>query len=39
MFLKRKQRGKIKGKGCVDGRLQQEYITKRVPFVNPTCKM
>ena len=28
MFLKRKQRGKIKGRGCANGRPQQEYITK-----------
>ena len=28
MFLKRKQSGKMKGRGCTDGRPQQEYITK-----------
>ena len=28
MFLKRKQRGKLKGRGCTNGRPQQEYITK-----------
>ena len=28
MFLKRKRSRKIKGRGCVKGRLQQEYITK-----------
>ena len=29
MFLKRKQRRKIKGKGCAKGRTHQEYITKK----------
>ena len=28
MFLKRKRFGKIKARGCADGRPQQEYITK-----------
>ena len=28
MFLKRKRSGKMKGKGCADGRPQREYITK-----------
>ena len=28
MFLKRKRCGKIKARGCVDGRPQREYITK-----------
>ena len=28
MFLKRKQSRKMKARGCVDGRLQQEFITK-----------
>ena len=28
MFLKRKLSGKMKGKGCADGRPQREYITK-----------
>ena len=28
MFLKRKRSGKMKGRGCADGRPQQEYITK-----------
>ena len=28
MFLKRKQSGKMKAKGCVDGRPQRQYITK-----------
>ena len=28
MFLKRKRCGKIKARGCVDGRSQREYITK-----------
>ena len=28
MFLKRKSSGKMKGRGCADGRPQQEYITK-----------
>ena len=28
MFLKRKRCGKIKGRGCADGRPQREYITK-----------
>ena len=28
IFLKRKRCGKIKAKGCVDGRSQWEYITK-----------
>ena len=29
MFLKRKRSGKMKGRGCADGRPQQEYITKK----------
>ena len=28
MFLKRKHSGKMKGRGCADGRPQQEYIAK-----------
>ena len=28
MYLKRKQCGKIKARGCADGRPQREYITK-----------
>ena len=28
MFLKRKRCGKLKGRGCADGRPQREYITK-----------
>ena len=28
MFLKRKQCGKIKARGCADGRPQREYIYK-----------
>ena len=28
MFLKRKRSGKMKGRGCANGRLQREYITK-----------
>ena len=28
MFLKRKREGKIKGRGCADGRPQRKYITK-----------
>ena len=28
MFLKRKRTGKIKGRGCADGRKQREYINK-----------
>ena len=28
MFLKRKRSGKMKGRGCADGRPQREYITK-----------
>ena len=28
MFLKRKHSGKMKGRGCADGRPQREYITK-----------
>ena len=28
MFLKRKQSGKMKGRGCADGRLQRDYVTK-----------
>ena len=28
MFLKRKRSNKIKGRGCADGRPQQECITK-----------
>ena len=28
MFLKRKRCGKIKARGCADGRSQREYITK-----------
>ena len=28
MFLKRKRCGKIKARGCTDGRSQREYITK-----------
>ena len=28
MFLKRKQSGKMKGRGCADGRPQRDYITK-----------
>ena len=28
MFLKRKRCGKIKARGCADGRSQKEYITK-----------
>ena len=28
MFLKRKRSGKMKGRGCADGRPQREFITK-----------
>ena len=28
MFLKRKRSGKMKGRGCADGRPDREYITK-----------
>ena len=28
MFLKRKRNGKIKGRGCADGRKQRAYIAK-----------
>ena len=28
MFLKRKRSGKMKGRGCADGRSQRDYITK-----------
>ena len=28
MFLKRKQCGKVKARGCVDGQPQKEYISK-----------
>jgi hypothetical protein len=28
MFLKRKRNGKMKGRGCADGRPQREYISK-----------
>ena len=28
MFLKRNQTGKVKGRGCANGRPQREYITK-----------
>jgi len=28
MFLKRKQTGQVKGRGCADGRKQREYISK-----------
>ena len=28
MFLKRKRNGKVKARGCADGRPQREYITK-----------
>ena len=28
MFMKRKRSGKMKGRGCGDGRPQQEHITK-----------
>ena len=28
MFLKRKRRGEMKGRGCANGRPQREYITK-----------
>ena len=28
MFLKRKRTGKVKARGCVDGRSQREYIGK-----------
>ena len=31
MFLKRKRCGKIKGRGCADGRKQRAYITKEEP--------
>ena len=29
MFLKRKRSGKMKGRGCADGRPQRDYITKK----------
>ena len=32
MFLKRKRNRKIKGRGCVDGRPQREYILKEEYF-------
>jgi hypothetical protein len=28
MFLKQKRSGKIKGRGCADGRKQREYLSK-----------
>jgi hypothetical protein len=28
MFLKQKQDGTVKGRGCADGRKQREYVTK-----------
>ena len=31
MFLRRKRCGKIKARGCADGRSQREYITKLEP--------
>ena len=31
MFLKRKRDGKIKARGCADGRSQWEYISKLNP--------
>tara|TARA_B110001452_G_C15126656_1_gene392625 strand:- start:100 stop:396 length:297 start_codon:yes stop_codon:yes gene_type:complete len=37
MFLKRKQEGKIKTRGCADERPQQEYISKLEPS-SPTVK-
>ena len=29
MFLKEKRTGEVKGRGCADGRPQQDYMTKR----------
>jgi hypothetical protein len=37
MFLKRKRCGKIKARGCADGRSQREYITK-AESSSPTVK-
>jgi hypothetical protein len=37
MFLKRKRCGKIKARGCADGRPQREYITK-LESSSPTVK-
>ena len=38
MFLKRKRSGKIKARGCADGRPQREYITK-LESSAPTVKI
>ena len=38
MFLKRKQSGKMKARGCANGRPQQEYITKEEPS-SPTVSL
>ena len=38
MFLKRKRCGKIKGRGCADGRKQRAYITKE-DSTAPTASM
>ena len=37
MFLKRKRTGKIKGRGCADGRKQRDYIGKE-ESTSPTVK-
>ena len=38
MFLKRKGSGKMKGRSCVDGRPQRDYITKEEPSL-PTVSL
>jgi len=35
MFLQRKRCGKVKGRGCADGRKQREFISKEEAF-SPT---
>ena len=37
MFLRRKRYGKVKARGCADGRPQREYITK-LESSSPTVK-
>ena len=37
MFLKRKRTGKVKGRGCADGRKQRDYIPKE-DSTSPTVK-
>ena len=38
MFLKRKRNGKMKGRGCADGRPQREYISKE-ELLSPTVSI